>query len=73
MRAYPQIPKWRRIAFAQGQIAKILANASMPDFSGASDIILGYALRQKGGLERSPARLACCGLFLCFFIFLFSF
>jgi hypothetical protein len=24
---------------------KILANASTPDFSGASDIILGYALR----------------------------
>jgi hypothetical protein len=28
----------------QGQIAKILANASTPDFSGASDINLGYAL-----------------------------
>jgi hypothetical protein len=27
-----------------GQIAKILANASTPDFSGASDIILGYAI-----------------------------
>jgi hypothetical protein len=32
------IPKFRN------GIGKILANASTPDFSGASDIILGYAL-----------------------------
>jgi hypothetical protein len=32
------IPKFRNGA------GKILANASTPDFSGASDIILGYAL-----------------------------
>jgi hypothetical protein len=27
---------------------KILANASTPDFSGTSDMILGYALRAFG-------------------------
>jgi hypothetical protein len=32
------IPKFRN------GTGKILANASMPDFSGASDLILGYAL-----------------------------
>jgi hypothetical protein len=35
LRAYPKIPNG---------IGKILANASTPDFSGALDIILGYAL-----------------------------
>jgi hypothetical protein len=34
------IPKFRN------GTGKILANASTPDFSGASDIILGYALIQ---------------------------
>jgi hypothetical protein len=34
------IPKFRNGA------EKILANASTPDFFGASDIILGYALSQ---------------------------
>jgi hypothetical protein len=34
------IPKFRNGA------GKILANASTPDFSGASDKILGYALKK---------------------------
>jgi hypothetical protein len=38
------IPKFRN------GCGKILANASTPDFSAASDIILGYALIQKRGL-----------------------
>jgi hypothetical protein len=35
------IPKFRN------GTGKILANASTPDFFGASDIILGYALKTK--------------------------
>jgi hypothetical protein len=35
------IPKFRIGA------GKVLANASTPDFSGTSDIILGYALGKK--------------------------
>jgi hypothetical protein len=35
------IPKFRN------GTGKILANASTPDFSGASDIILGYALNLR--------------------------
>jgi hypothetical protein len=38
MRVLVHIPKFRN------GTGKILANASTPDFSGASDIILGYAL-----------------------------
>jgi hypothetical protein len=49
--AYPKI-KWRGESHALVHIpkfrngaGKILANASTPDFSGASDKILGYALK----------------------------
>jgi hypothetical protein len=35
------IPKFRN------GTGKILANASTPDFSGASDIILGYAFTEQ--------------------------
>jgi hypothetical protein len=40
------IPKFRNGA------GKILANASTPDFSGASDKILGYALSHNHFLGR---------------------
>jgi hypothetical protein len=47
------IPKFRN------GTGKILANASTPDFSGASDIILGYALKLK---TYKKARRATGGL-----------
>jgi hypothetical protein len=39
--ALVHIPKFRN------GTGKILANASTPDFSGASDTILGYALKLR--------------------------
>jgi hypothetical protein len=45
------IPKFRN------GTEKILANASTPDFFGASDIILGYALNKKRGAPWTLLRL----------------
>ncbi|MDR2750139.1 MAG: hypothetical protein LBC41_05725 [Clostridiales bacterium] len=45
---------------------KILANASTPDFFGASDIILGYALKKEDGfpswIEAVEAYNSICGV-----------
>jgi hypothetical protein len=47
------IPKFRNGS------GKILANASTPDFSAASDIILGYALRAYRKIPKKALEKSC--------------
>jgi hypothetical protein len=53
LRRLVHIPKFRN------GTGKILANASMPDFSGASDIILGYALGFVASITLAKGEITC--------------